>query len=94
MLRSNSFGRWSSVPLAPDEILASGFERHDFGASANYQHVREIEGDRGVASRIRCRVSIFHFLNREKRVSISPSCSHFSCDPDRLHQLFLRGAVP
>ena len=54
----------------------------------------EIEGNRVVASRIRRRRSFLHFLNCENRMSVGPSCSHFSCDPDRLHQLFLRGAVP
>ena len=47
-----------------------------------------------VASLILCRRSFFHFLNRDNRMSVSPSCSHFGCDPNRLHQLFLRGAVP
>ena len=54
----------------------------------------EIQGNRVVASLILRRRSFFHFLNCENRMSVSPSCSHFSCDPDRLHQLFLRGAVP
>src|SRR3546814_2196384 len=35
---------------------------------------------------------VFHFLDRQHRMSISSACAHFGCYPDRLDQLLLRGA--